>query len=53
LKLHMNFLPVQCYMSSPSPSSFGYINNIYKIKVNEKDDDQDTYEGNNIPVQAC
>jgi hypothetical protein len=52
LKLHMNFLPLHCYMSSPSSPSFGYLNNIYKIEVNDKGDNQEMYDGNAIPVQA-
>jgi hypothetical protein len=49
----MNFLPLHCYMSSPSPPLFDCLNNIYKIKVNDKGDNLDTYDGNAIPVQAC
>ena len=55
LKLHMDFLPLHCYMSRSSHPSFGYINNIYKIKVrvSEMGGNQDTYESNSILAQAC
>jgi len=52
LKLHMHFLPLHSYMSVPSPPSFGYNNKIYKIKVNDMGDNQDTYDSNAIPAQA-
>jgi hypothetical protein len=44
LKLHMHFSPLHSYMSGSSPPSFGYINTIYKIKVNDVGDNQDKYE---------
>jgi flagellar basal body-associated protein FliL len=52
LKFHMHFLPLHCYMSGPSPSSFDYMNNIHKIKVNDMGANQDTYESNAIPAQT-
>jgi len=38
LKFRMRFLPLHCYMSGPSAPSFGYLNNIHKIKVNDMGD---------------
>jgi hypothetical protein len=52
LKLHIHFLGLNCYMSGSSHPSFGYNYNIYKIKVNDMGDNQDTYESNAIPAQA-
>jgi hypothetical protein len=51
LKLHTHFLPLRCYIRL-LPPSFGYNNNIYKIKANDMGNNQDTYESNPIPAEA-